>query len=370
MPPVIGIVGAYGETGAVVARLLAAQRVAALRLIGRNEGKLAELARGLSGDVATTTADVMNHESLTRACSGCHTVINCAAPAAAIVERVAHAALECGAHYVNPADDAREVAWLGERQAEIEAKRLVFALAAGYVPGLCEMMVRAIYEVHRGRTDAAVKVKLVVIDHNEWSLNGFIDIVEHFCKHAVEIGVYKNGAFARRSMLTAWIRPKMPTQPKPELLMPIRWIEIEKFTATAKPAEVGIYMPIDPALYAVGRFFSIFAPNRLDVAGRLIQGLFSVKAKRQGAGGMLYAEASGRRDRPAERWLLEVPHGRHYERTGEVAALAAALILDGTISTPGTNYLAQAVDPHEFIVRLRVWGVEIIELQAEAGAPA
>jgi short subunit dehydrogenase-like uncharacterized protein len=47
----ISVVGAYGSTGEVVARTLAAQGGGALRLIGRNEAKLRSVARSLGGDV-------------------------------------------------------------------------------------------------------------------------------------------------------------------------------------------------------------------------------------------------------------------------------------------------------------------------------
>jgi short subunit dehydrogenase-like uncharacterized protein len=363
--PTIGIVGAYGETGAVVARTLAAQHNAQLRLIGRNADKLRQLAGTLSGDITEVTADVMDHDSLSAACRGCHTIVACAAPASTISDRVARAALESACHFVDPGADPSVKAYLESQDAAIKSKGLVCVLGAGYVPGLSEMMMQTVYEIHRGTTTDPVTLELIVVDRNEWSLNGFIDLIDHFCRHPPEIGVYRGGRWVTRSMLTAWKRRRMPHQSTSETLMPVRWPEIEPFLAEAKPPMAAAYIPLDPWIYLVGRFFAIFAPNRLDLAAHAAKVLLRFKVKRQGGGGILYAEATGRKGRAPEQWLVEVPAGRHYERTGEVAALASALIVDGTLKEPGVQYLAAAVDPHDFIVRLRVWGVEVIELNAK-----
>ncbi len=347
-----GIVGAYGATGAVVAQTLAAQNTGPLLLIGRNQAKLEELARAVGGDVGIAAVDVMDEAALVEACRSCRTVINCAGPASVILDRVGQAALACGCHYIDPGPDERVFASLNAKSAEIRGKGLTFILGAGYVPGLSELLMRAIYEVHRGKTADRCKVRLFIVDRNDWSLNGFVDIMERICRNPPEVGVYRAGTFHRRSMLTAWMRRKLPGQPHREVLMPIRWQEIEPFVKAAQPLRAAVYVPMEPSVYFIGRLFARVAPNRLDLAARIAQALFRRKAKRQGTGGILYAEARGRARRPPFRWLIEVPEGRHYERTGQVAALAAAMVTDGTIVERGVHYLAHAVDPHDFIVRL------------------
>jgi hypothetical protein len=230
------------------------------------------------------------------------------------------------------------------------------------VPGLAEILMRAVFEKHKARSRAHCKVRLFVVDHNEWSLNGFMDIMDRFCRHPPEIGWYRHGRFYRRSMLTAWLRRRLPGQQAKEMLMPVRWPEIEKFAKDAKPTRAAVYMPMDPMMYGIGRFFATVLPGRTELAAKVARGLFRLKANRQGRGGMLYAEAAGRFGRAPLQWLIEVGPGRHYERTGQVAALAAALVAEGTLSAPGVTYLSQAVDPHQFIARLLPWGVETIDL--------
>jgi short subunit dehydrogenase-like uncharacterized protein len=333
-----------------------------LALIGRDEAKLNALAASVRGTPTVLPTDIMNDEALLRACAGCQIVVNCGAPSSVILDRVAVAALKNGSHYVDPGGESHVFDLLATRREEIAKKGLTFTIGAGYVPGLAEMLMRAVYEKHRARTRTHCKVRLFVVDHNEWSLNGFMDIMDRFCSHPPEIGVYRRGRFERRSMLTAWLRRRLPGQPGAEVLMPVRWPEIEAFAREAKPLRAAVYMPMDPAMYAIGRFFATFLPNRTKLAATVARALFRLKAKRQGSGGMLYAEAAGRFGRAPLQWLIEVGPGRHYERTGQVAALAAALIADGTLDVPGLTYLAQAVDPHEFIIRLLPWGVETIDL--------
>jgi short subunit dehydrogenase-like uncharacterized protein len=362
----IGIVGAYGATGSVVARTLGAQGEYPLVLIGRNESKLRELATEIDGNAAVIAADVMDDDALASACAQCRTIVNCAAPASVILDRVARAALVAGCHYVDAGSDPRVFDWLSSQREQITSRGLTYLLAAGYVPGLSEMMVRASYEVHRGKTDSSCEVRLFVVDRNDWSLNGIVDTMERFCRHPPEIGVYRQGRFRSQSMMRAWMRRQLPGQHATEVMMPVRWPEIEEFISTAQPQQVAAFIPFDPVIYMIGRFFALLAPSRLDLAARIAKAVFRLKARRQGGGGILYVEASGRRDRTELRWLIEVPQGHHYERTGQVAALAAALVSDGTVRTDGVRYLAHAVDPHEFIVRLLVWGVETVDLSLEA----
>ena len=126
--PLIGIVGAYGATGSVVARTLDVQSDLSLRLIGRNDAKLRELAATLRRPAEVVPADVMDDGSLEAACRGCGTVVNCAAPSSVILDRVARAALSLGVHYVDAGGDARVHDALTARNDEIVKRGLVFLL--------------------------------------------------------------------------------------------------------------------------------------------------------------------------------------------------------------------------------------------------
>jgi saccharopine dehydrogenase (NAD+, L-lysine forming) len=360
--PVIGVVGAYGATGRVVTQALLSQNENPLVLIGRNEAALRELAAGANGRVRIAVADVMDDASLAGACRGCRVVVNCAAPSSVIQDRVARVALQARAHYVDAGGDERLFGSLTGRIQEINGEGLIFLLGAGYVPGLSEMMVRAAYEVHRGAKQDECNVRLFVVDRNEWSLNGFVDMLDHFFRTPPEIGVYRKGVFRHTSMIAAAMRRRLPGQSKSEVLMPVRWPEIDQFAREVQPQQVAVYLPIDPVLYIVGRVLSRFLPTRPGLAGSIAKAIFRFKAKRHGGGGLLYVEASGRKDRHPLRWFIETLQGHHYEVTGQVAALAAALVADGTIAAPGVRYLAHAVDPHDFIVRLRSWGVETVDI--------
>ena len=358
----IGVVGAYGATGRIVTQALSSQNEYPLVLIGRNEASLRELAAASNGRARVAVADVMDESSLVEACRGCRVIVNCAGPSSIILDRIARVALQARAHYVDAGGDERLFESLAARREEITAEGLIFLLGAGYVPGLSEMMVRAAYEVHRGAKQVECKVRLFVVDRNEWSLNGFVDMVDHFFRIPPEIGVYRRGIFRHAWMVLAGTRRRLPGQTRSEVLMPVRWPEIDHFAREARPFQVAVYLPLDPVLYVVGRITSRFLSRRPDLAGSIARAVFRFKAKRQGGGGLLYVEATGRPDRPPLRWFIEVLEGRHYAVTGQVAALAGALVADGTIAAPGGTYLSHAVDPHDFIVRLRSWGVETVDI--------
>jgi hypothetical protein len=312
----------------------------------------------------------MDPAALERACAPCDTIINCAAPSSIVQDRVALTALALRCRYVDVGGDATVRQALEARRQDIEDRGLTFLLAAGYVPGLLEMLVRAIHAVHRGLSSAPITVQLCLVDRNEWSLNGFVDMVDRFCRNPPEIGVYRDGRFVRRSMLTSWIRKSLPGQSSKALLMPVRWHEIDRFAEDARPTQLSVCMPIDPVVYVVARCFSRFKPDRPDLAARVAMLSFRLKARRQGSGGLMYAEASGRPGRSPLRWYIELPEGRHYERTGQVAALAGAMTADRELVNPGVEYLAHVVDPHDFIVRLRIWGVETVDLTLDEVAGA
>jgi short subunit dehydrogenase-like uncharacterized protein len=138
-PTRVAVYGATGRTGGlVVSELgrLGAEVVAG----GRDGAALAELADRHRHVVARRVADVSDPGSLRSMLEGCGVVVNCAAPLSALGEPVLRAAIEAGAHYVDPAGEQPYIREVLERfggAAEARGVAVVPALGFDYAPGDC-----------------------------------------------------------------------------------------------------------------------------------------------------------------------------------------------------------------------------------------
>lgn len=138
----VGVVGAYGAVGrAAVARLAARAGPCRLRLAGKSEEPLRAVAHaaGLS-EADIYVVDVYDHAALAHFCAGCSVIINCAGPSHRLCDRVAQAALEQGADYVDPSGDELLLARL-ERLTARAPGRVAIA-SAGMLPGLSGILPR------------------------------------------------------------------------------------------------------------------------------------------------------------------------------------------------------------------------------------
>src|SRR5688572_15964502 len=136
----IGIVGGYGNTGRIVVQELAKLPNLDVILGGRDIGKANEVlsSSGISSARAVK-ADALDPQSLTSFCHDLDVVINCASPTCLILDRVARAAMESGAHYIDPGgyDSVyqRMQGGNGASSAARVAKDRACLLSAGLVPG-------------------------------------------------------------------------------------------------------------------------------------------------------------------------------------------------------------------------------------------
>lgn len=132
----VAIVGVKGAIGQVVAQTL-----------GRTLPDI--LLRGGSRQIASTSGDndniemmfvdVWQADSLSAFCQECQLVINCAGPSYLIGERVAMAAAQAGAHYIDPFGDEFLVTKL--RLSE-QYQRRCAVVSAGAYPGLSGLLAR------------------------------------------------------------------------------------------------------------------------------------------------------------------------------------------------------------------------------------
>ncbi|WP_330985438.1 MULTISPECIES: saccharopine dehydrogenase NADP-binding domain-containing protein [Enterobacterales] len=134
----IAILGASGGIGHFVTQWLA-ELGYPLRLGARQPLSLRSLA--LRYAAQWQTVDLWHDDALRRFCAECSLVINCAGPSYQVLDRVANAAAEAGADYIDVSGDGP--AWqLLRQRTPVAGWRAV--LSAGMLPGLANLVPRGL----------------------------------------------------------------------------------------------------------------------------------------------------------------------------------------------------------------------------------
>jgi hypothetical protein len=136
----VGIIGASGEVGRVVARELLAAGVSRLRIGARDVVAVRRQAGELERSTEVEQVDVRDRESLARFCRECRVVVNCAGPSLRLLDLAVDGALAAGADYVDPGGDQPLHRRLANR--DLRGSGRVALLAAGMMPGLSALLVR------------------------------------------------------------------------------------------------------------------------------------------------------------------------------------------------------------------------------------
>jgi saccharopine dehydrogenase-like NADP-dependent oxidoreductase len=134
------ILGGYGHFGRLVARALAGEEGIRCVIAGRDEAKAQALARELGAEGARIDADDPRLAERLVA-TGAQAVISTAGPFQGQDYRVAKAAIEAGAHYIDIADGRDFVCGIGALDAEARARDVLAVAGASSVPALSSAVV-------------------------------------------------------------------------------------------------------------------------------------------------------------------------------------------------------------------------------------
>ena len=131
--PLVAVLGATGATGRAAVRRLAATGQVRLRLGARSADTVAAMASELGAEAhAVDATDATGSGALETFCAGAAVVAQCAGPSLQLTPGVLAAALDAGAHLVDPAGDL-DLVPTGDRSV---------VLGAGVVPGLSGLLPR------------------------------------------------------------------------------------------------------------------------------------------------------------------------------------------------------------------------------------
>jgi short subunit dehydrogenase-like uncharacterized protein len=130
------IYGAYGYTGALIARAAQAQGLAPT-LAGRNADKLQSLAREL--DLPHRAFALDDEAALRTAAAAADLVLHCAGPFARTVHPVLDACIESGAHYLDITGEIEVFEYVASQGARAEAAGVMLMPGVGFdvVPTDC-----------------------------------------------------------------------------------------------------------------------------------------------------------------------------------------------------------------------------------------
>ncbi len=101
--PLVAVYGASGMAGGAICRALArsGNPKAALRLVGRDRGRLEEVAASLPACEGVRVAGAEDRVALAAAFVGCKVVVNAVGPSAPLGDEVVQSAIACGSHYLD-----------------------------------------------------------------------------------------------------------------------------------------------------------------------------------------------------------------------------------------------------------------------------
>jgi len=195
----VGIIGAYGMTGKVVAQELVKTTDLNLVLGGRDEARAQSLANELGVRTAARHVDIYDEKSLLGFCEPCSVIVNCTAPSSRVLDVVLKGALEAKSHYVDPLGEHTS---LSPYRSQFERANLTGLLYAGWVPGITGLALRHVYSLARESFETIDSANVYCEDRSAWSEAAFVDIAEEMLR-GVPTGVFEKGVRKDQNMIRA-----------------------------------------------------------------------------------------------------------------------------------------------------------------------
>ncbi|MGW6377084.1 saccharopine dehydrogenase NADP-binding domain-containing protein [Rhodococcus sp. NPDC055112] len=378
--PLIALVGASGQVGRVAVEMLAEFGGVRLRLGGRHPDRLSAVAACLGHSVEVRPVDIDDPSALAQFCRGARVVLTCAGPSYLFKERVARAAIEAHADYVDVSGDDPAYAALAGLDLAAEGRTAV--LSAGMLPGAANLVVRWAADkgfdrvfrlvahvggLERFTSIAAQDLVLSVFDARVGELPGDEG---GRAWYGESLAAWRGGRRASRALLPV-SDTELPYFPGTVSLQPylssgcervgtmLALTELDWYTVsggtrlgTVLSKLRGLPTSRRPALAAAAK--ELCAAAELDLAGRDPYHLMAF-------------HLAGQREGHSVRRSVVLRTSDSYRLTSATAALAVRALLDGAIA-PGVQFVDTVLDPAAFVAGLDRLGA-IDYLRVVDGAP-
>lgn len=175
----IGILGYSGLAGQVVKEYL--QEQYSLRLGARTDHD-----RVSTESMEYMTVDAEEEKQLQSFCSGCQVIVNCIGPSYYVSEKVAKAAVEAGADYV----DVFGVNLLDKPSVSTKENKQTIIIGAGSFPGLSGLLPAW---MTAGMENVSERLRLYGGGKEQITLNACIDVIMSMVENFGKSGVYLSG---------------------------------------------------------------------------------------------------------------------------------------------------------------------------------
>ncbi|WP_214405951.1 saccharopine dehydrogenase NADP-binding domain-containing protein [Pseudonocardia lacus] len=325
----IVVLGGYGATGRVLARVLAGWFPGRVVVAGRDLDRARALADALPGAVRALRVDVAWPAEVAAAVDGAAVVVMC-------VERnnadVARACVERGAHYVDICATSSVLAEIEGLDGAAVARGTTVALSVGLAPGLTNVLARACAQRLPDATGVDITVLLGTAgDHGP---DAFRWIVEHLAAPRPR---------ARRQRVALPGHGTRTAHPFP-------FSDQDALTA-ALGVPVTTRLCLDSAA-VTGALFAMRATGTARLLRRLSAGgpIARAMARTGGGSDRWVVQAVATAASGEQRWAAASGRGES-AATARVAARVAALLDSGT-APAGVHHLDRLVDPDAFLDRL------------------
>jgi saccharopine dehydrogenase (NAD+, L-lysine-forming) len=349
----VGIVGAYGMTGVVVAQELAKTTDFNLVLGGRDENRALALAAELGERATAKHVDIYDRNSLLNFCDRCGVVVNCAAPSARVLDTVLKGALDAGSHYVDP---SAEHATLIPYRREFEKAGLIGLLYTGWVPGITGLAAHHVYSLARETFETVQSTNVYCEDRSAWSEAAFVDIAKEILKKS-RSGVFQNGIWKGQNPLLTTRTYEFPAPIGKRRVHATHTYELEILAKESGLPEVGMFVGLINYQVMVSAIVTKLLSRDLDKAARRLRDVWVKAGKSLGEDGVVVAEAVGKQNGRDARVSIIFHTKKSYFATGVPAALSVRAILENWVRQDGLNILCDAVDSARFLRELTRAGI-------------
>ena len=369
------ILGGYGNTGRLIARLLLQETDVDLVLAGRNLDRAAAEAAALNrvfgaNRTSALRVDAADRRSLATAFAGVDFVV-VASSTAEHVEHVARAAIDARIDYLDVQVSSSKLATLRALQGEIERARLCFITDGGFHPGLPAALVR--YAAGQfDRLDSANVGSVIKIDWNALDISPAT--IEELTGELLDFQMasYRDGRWEHQ--WTGYqhfdFGPPFGRQPcAPMMLEEMRSLP----DSIPSLRETGFFVGgfnwfTDWVAMPLGMVALKLAPQQaLQPASRLLG--WSLKTgSRPPYGTVLQLEASGQRQGQPATLRVRLAHADGYVLTAVPVVACLLQYLDGACSAPGLWLEAQVVEPVRLLHDMERMGIAV-RIERKTTAP-